>query len=541
MANNVTLTVKTELDKVVEMLKTVKGASEEASRAIQDLGKKTGETYQDQTKKVENYFDKMARTTRSVGSRLKDDFKALMSVEALAGGMKLSSQFKNSIGDTISLNDTIRKLGGTFGIAGSSFAAFQEKMMKGLGDIGLGSESAANALGGLAQTPVRGQDNLMGYSQQAGMLASATRTKGSEGEIAKGMSDVLVARGQNPNDMNSMKTLAEDLRRVFLATGKGPADTLNSMRDLFGGMTKEGRAGFTSRGAASLAATSQVAGPNSTAFLEQYLKTGSTARMAIDAQGGKGIIGANGLDVEKFKVFFGDVMKRAGGDSRLAASTLGLSGDAADGFVRLGESLDAVKAAQEGINNATGDLETTFKSTMGLTESFGASVNKMWSKTAPFVSKLTQGATDLLSGASKSDAGSAAVVGGGAVTSALLTGAGIKGVASAMGIGAGGATGGAGAAGAVGGLGMGAAAGAGVAGLAAAEAAKTINEPGGLGQAAKTVGLDELAKTLDKLEKAFSQWGAKLTGMYSTPQEVRVTTKDKTLQLEKKHSRGGSN
>lgn len=443
MGQQVELSVRSELKKIVEDLERITAASKSVHENLGKMGEQVGENVNETTKRTETYLARLRGLSGRVANQLRGDFRTLLSLGALKESMNLSSQFAGSVKEALTLSDTIRKLGTTFGIASKDFAGFQAKMMKGLGDIGLSSEVAANTLQGLAETPVRGQENILQYSRTSGELASMSRQQGREGEIAKGIAETIRARGGNVNSVDEMHKVAEDLRRVFNATGKGPADTLAAMKELFTGMSKDFRKSISSGGLANLAAASQVAGPNSTKFLEEYLSKSPIARMAMDAQGFKGVITNNGIDVAKFQRVSKSILGRVGGDPRMAAQTLGLSEDAAEGFIRLAESMDKVKAAQDAMKRSTGNIEEQYRGSLGMAESFKASINKVKQLVASPISWLTQGVTGGLSKASQSTGGALAVTAGGGLLAALLAGWGMKGAGKGLGLGgAGGMAGG---------------------------------------------------------------------------------------------------
>jgi ABC-type transporter Mla subunit MlaD len=433
MADNVKVSVRHELGKILEALEQVQMKAGELENDFSNMGKGVEEGLKDNTKQTETFISKTRDFTRRLSDQIKSDFKSLASLNALTESLKISNQFKGVVRESFQLSDSIRKLGGTFGIAGKDFSSFQTKLTRGLGDIGLSSEAAANALGGLSETQVRGQDNLLEYSKAAGMLASASNQKGQEGNIAGGMARVLTARGMNPNDIKAMKQVSEDLRKTMIATGKGPTETLRTMEDIFSKMPEDMRKKISTKGLSQLAVAAQISGPGGTDMIQQFIGANPIARQAMEAQGFKGVFTDDGIDVEKFAKASQGILGRVGGDPRLAAKTLGLSDEAAEGFVRLSGSLDRVRKAQDDMNKMTGDLEETYKSSMGFGESFAASINRVKSMLAKPLSFITQTGTDLLSSASQSDAGAAGVVAGGGLLAALLAGAGLKGIGKGLG------------------------------------------------------------------------------------------------------------
>lgn len=433
MSDGVQFSVRSSLGKIIKEMEELRDKAEDVSSSLKTVGQQTGESLNQQVKKTETFFGQLRSVGRRVADQLRGDFKALVSINALGDALKLSNQFRGSIAETINLSDAIRKLGTTFGIASKDFSSFQTKMVRGLGEIGMSSDVASRTLQGLADTPVRGDSALIGYSQKAGMLASVSREQGREGDIAKGIAKVLVARGGDANDLNQVASLAEDLRKVFNQTGKGPTETLRVMEDLFANMPKDLRKSISSSGLTNLAAASQLGGPNATKFLEEYLGKSPIARMAFEAQGGKGIFTEKGIDTEKFAKFAGSIMGRVGGDPRMAAQTLGLSDEAAEGFVRLAENLDKVKEAQDRMARSTGNLKDQYRASAGLGEAFKTNINKVKQLIAEPLSFISQKGSDVLSKSSESMVGAGAVVAGGGILAALLAGGALRGIGKGLG------------------------------------------------------------------------------------------------------------
>lgn len=435
MPGEVKLSVRTELQKIIDDLSKLQKRAEDVGSTFKEIAKDTGDAVTDQTKRTETFFSQMQNFGRRVAGQLKSDFQSLLSINALGGALKLSEQFRGSIKETIGLSDTIRRLGATFGIAQKDFAGFQTAITKGLGDIGLSSEQAAAALQGLAETPVKGQKNLIEYSKTAAQLASISGEKGREGDIAKGLSSVVKAQGGNVNDLTQMKLVAAEVQKIREATGKGASETVKTLEDLLRSMPQDLRKAIGVQGLSKLAAAGTAGGPGSTKFLEELLSKSPIARKALEAQGFGNVFGKEGLNIESFKKAAGSVLKRVGMDPRMAAQTLGLTEEAAEGFVRLYESLDKVKDAQDRVVKSNGDVDKAYRETMGLGDSFRASINKVKSIFAAPLSKATQGITGMLGKASESNLGAAGVVAGGGLLAALLAGVGLKGIGKGLGVG----------------------------------------------------------------------------------------------------------
>lgn len=435
MPGEVKLSVRSELQKIIDDLTKLTKRGQDVGDTFKEIAKETGDAITDQTNRTNTFFSQMQNFGRRVAGQLKSDFQSLLSINALGGALKLSEQFRGSIKETVNLSDTIRKLGATFGMAQKDFAGFQTAITKGLGDIGLSSEQAANALQGLAETPVKGQKNLIEYSKVAGQLASISGEKGREGDIAKGLSGVVRAQGGNVNDLAQMKAVAAEVQKIREATGKSSTETVKALEDLLRSMPQDLRKAIGVQGLSKLAAAGTAAGGGSTKFLEELLSKSPIARKALEAQGFGNVFGKEGLNIESFRKAAGSVLKRVGMDPRMAAQTLGLTEEAAEGFVRLYESLDQVKAAQDRVVKSNGDVDKAYRETMSLGDSFRASINKVKSIFAAPLSKATQGITGMLGKASESNLGAAGVVAGGGVLAALLAGVGLKGIGKGLGIG----------------------------------------------------------------------------------------------------------
>lgn len=433
MASEVKLSVVADLDRLVAELGKVRDAAAKTTDELKRQGDEVEKGLNNNIKQTETFFGKLTNTGRRVADQLRGDFKSLIALNAIQESLKLSNQFKSIVGETITLSDTIRKLGGTFGITADKFSSFQTKMTKGLGEIGASSEAAANALQGLSRTPVRGEDNLLEYSKQSAMLASATGQKGQEGQVAKGMSDILQAQGVNPNDVNAMKTLASQILKVREATGSGATETISSMQKMFEGMSADFRKSVTPDTIGKIAAASATAGPNATAFLEQYLKMSKVQRSGLEARGVGSLVGPKGLSTENIKKFYEEAKKLGGGDIRVGLGAMGVAGDEAqEGFVRLAESIDRVKDAQEKYSTSLGDVETSYKQSRTMGEAWAANVNKIKGAVAGPLSKVTDVMTGALGNMSESTGGAALAVGGAATAAAILAGIGTRGIGGGL-------------------------------------------------------------------------------------------------------------
>lgn len=432
MGQPVEVSVRSSLSKIIKELELVRDKSDEVSESFKNQGKEVTKEIKKRTKEAETFLGSLQKLGGRVADQLRRDFSSLISIAAISESLKISNQFASAAKETINLSDQIRKLGKTFGISQDRFSQFQAKLTKGLGEIGLSSDVASNSLAGLSGTRVRGEENLLGYSKTSGMLASLAGERGQESQIAGSIARVLQASGRDENNITNVDEIAESIRRVFVSTGALPTETLKSMETIFRNMPKDMRSAISSVGLANLASAALQGGPNATKFLEEYLGKSPIARMAFEAQGGKGVMTDQGIDIEKFRKFSQDIMGRVGGDPRLAAQTLGLSEDAAEGFVRLTENLDAVAESQDKVAKMTGDLNKQYKESLGLGESFKANINRVKKSLAEPLSWITQKGTDLLGKTAESGAGSTAVVAASGVLAALLAGIGLRGVGKGL-------------------------------------------------------------------------------------------------------------
>jgi archaellum component FlaC len=454
--NTVELSVRTQLQKIIDELDTLSKKGKDTSDAMTELGHSVGKSMEGQIKKTETMFGRIRGLAGSTAKAMGDDFKNLFNVAGLAQGLKLGGIFSDNIKETMALTDTIRKLGGIFGIAQGEFVSFQKRMVDGLAEVGLGADAASNALKGLSETQVRGQENLIAYAKASGMLASVSGQKGQEGSIAKGIATTITAGGGNVNDPAVFARMVDAMRKSFNATGQNPTQILATLAQIMEKMPADLRKNIGPEGLVDLASIGQVAGKNATAFLEEYLSKSPIARKHLEARGFGGVFDEKGLNVDKFRKQAKNIFAQFGGDPRLMAQTLGLSEDAAEGFVRLYESLDKVSKVQQKMRADTKQLEDQYKSAMTMSEAFAGSLNKVKSSFSGPIAAITNGLSEALVKAMDTsltdlgkylpkalasmlqkaqekapdalgkNIGSTAVVVGGGVLTALLAGGGIK-------------------------------------------------------------------------------------------------------------------
>lgn len=431
----VELNVRSELNRIIGELTQIQEAAGKVGDGLADAGKKVGDGLEDQAKKTQTALEKLRSFGGRVADQLVRDFKALASINALAGSLKFSEMFRGSIKETVTLSDSIRKLGTTLGIARGEMSRFQDDVTKGMAKVGLSSTAAANAIAGLAESPVRGEKNILAYATTAGQLASVGRQQGQEGEVAKGLAAVVTARGGNPNDQAQMRAVGDDVLRIRNATGRSVTDILGSMQQLFSGANKSFQGRLQGGGAVSLASAAMIGGAGATAFLESYLKSNVFQRFGSNAQGLGGIVGKDGsLNLAQMEAALGTARGRGMGDEQAGLTTMGLSDDEAKGFIRLTEALRQNQDAVDGARKQQVDLNAAYRESMGLGEAFGANLNRVKGMVSGPLASGTQGLTDVLSSASQSGLGAAAVTGGAGILAALLAGGGLRGVGKGLGV-----------------------------------------------------------------------------------------------------------
>lgn len=433
MAEGVEIPVKSQLAKIVADLEKIQSAAAGLSGQFKKMGDDVGKNVKGNTRQVQNGLQQLQGYGRRVADQMRQDFASLFSMQSLGAGLKLSNQFGGSIKEAVSLSDTVRRLGSIFGIAQKDFASFQSDMQKGLAAIGASSEAAANALGGLAETPVRGKDQLIEYSMIATELASVSGQKGQEGATAKGLAGVITSRGGNVNDMGQVHDTTNQIMQIRKATGKGALEIEAALSDIYSRVNKDFKGRLANGGATSLASASLVGGPQATAFIEKYLAMNRIERKGLEAQGFGEVVKSNGeINTKALLQTLSEAKSRGLGDAQAGLKTYGFSDDEAKGFIRLAEAIRTNGDAINGAKNQVVNLGEEYKHSMSLGDSFRASINRLKGTFAPFIATATQGATDMLGAASHSTAGALAVTGGAAALAAVLAGGGLRGIGGGL-------------------------------------------------------------------------------------------------------------
>lgn len=433
------ISVRSDLLKIVEDLKVISETAQATSDSLAAASKQLGSEVNDQVSIVSGGMEKIRKFGQGLVKQLGSDFKGLFSVNALVGGMKLSEQFAGSIKQAVTLNDTIRNLAPIFGMTEDRAERFKRNLVKGLGEIGVGSDAAANALMGLAETPVRGEKALEAYAKTASELASISKEKGQEANIAKGLSGVVTAQGGDPNDPKAMQKVADDIVRIRNATGKSATEALATLSKLFSSANQDFKKRLLQGGGVSLAAAGLIGGQGSTAFLERFMGLSKQERAGYEAQGLGRLVGQNGqLDSKAFESTIAEAKGRGSGNTEFGLKTMGMTDEEAKGFIRLADALRTNGAAVEAARTSVVDINEEYQKTMSLGDSFRASLNHVKGAFTGLMDKigapdLINKGTNMLQDASHSAVGSAAVVGGTGLLAAMLTGKGLGGIGDLLG------------------------------------------------------------------------------------------------------------
>lgn len=436
MGSEVVLVGRAELDQILKSLKKFRDQSAQAEKQIGSLGKKTNETLENSTKKAETKIKQTGSTLRRLADQLYSDFKALMSLNALQGAMKMSSMFQGAVAESVDLSDTIRRLGASFGIAQKDFGTFQSALTKGLGDIGASSEEAARALEGLSGLGIKDKNALINMTKGAVTLGGISGEKGNIKGIAGQLGSVMRAQGANVEDVGAQKRLIGEVTAAVQATGKGASEILGAMDDIFSKMPEELRKKVGPEFMSQMAVVATTAGPGATAALQQYMGAGTIGRKPFEAQGFGSVIGKDGmLNLKELFKFIKAMKGRIGFDTRAALKTSGFSEEAADGLLRIANSSKELERNLDALSSASRDNEEVYRNTRGLVDSFKGSINTVKGSLEQLfhAGGVTQKMTDFLSAQVGSKGGSAAVVAGGATIAAMLAGGGIRGITGLIG------------------------------------------------------------------------------------------------------------
>lgn len=421
------ISVDSELKRIVEDLTRIAQSSKIVGMELDKAGDKIGETLSNQAKKTQENMNALGTLTSRVAKRIVDDFKALASLNALTSAMSLSNQFKGTMTQGIALSDQIRKLSSVFGIAKQDFGTFQSAMSKGLGEIGLSSEAATNALQGLAETPVRGEEALIAYSKTAGQLASISGKPGTEGDIAKSMANIIISQGGNPSDIGNMNDVVKQIVRIRNATGKGAAEIAGTLNDLFEDVNQTFMPMLKAGGTVTLGAAAMQGGPQATSFLKGYLGKESQSRLALEGMGFGNIMKPSGeLNKSVIDAIMTQAKKMGIGGEPESWLKIFMGDEGAKGFVRLAQAMDKSVEKINGASKAMANVNYEFDKAKSLGEAFSANINKVTGSFGGVVGEVTNPLRDFLNESSKSTAGATLVTIGGGLLAAILSGFALK-------------------------------------------------------------------------------------------------------------------
>lgn len=425
--NEVTLIGRAELDSIYQSLKKMNEEATKGMKGIEQAGKKTNDALDSAAKKTDSNLKRIGAGLRRMANQLYGDFKALGALESLQAGLKISSQFKGAVSESIKLSDTVRRLGGSFGIAKADFGKFHGALSKGLGDIGASSEAAANALQGLSGLGVKGGASAINLSKGAVELAGMSGEKGNEQSIAHLLGSSIQAQGKNVNDTGAQNAMIAAVTQAVNATGQKSSDILGNIEQIFSKMPDDLRKIINPKSMAQMAVMASTIGPGATSALQKYMGMTKQDRMGLSAQGFNPI-GKNGeIDLKSLQAFIKDTKNR-GLDSRSSLKTAGFSDEEAESLVRMGERANDLSEVFKKLESSSSDAEQSFKDSRGMVDNFKASINKLKGEAEGFFAPIEQGITNFLGKQSESTKGAATVVGGGALAAAVLAGGGLRGI-----------------------------------------------------------------------------------------------------------------
>ena len=422
MSNEVIISAKADLNRVMASLQQLEKQASHVGDALGRGGNDIEKSLKGNSSKVERYLNQLADLGRRTADQLRGDFKTIFNVDGLKAKFNGTNMLKESVAGAVKLSDAVRKVGRTFGLAENEFASFQANVVRGLREIGLGSEEATRSLSGIAQTQVRGEDNVIALARQASELAGIGGQEGQEGALAKGIADVVQTRGGNVNDPAQLREVAEATRRTSNVTGKSPTAVLDDMRKAFEGMATDFRAKMGPQGLANVQAAGAIAGPGAQKALETLMNKSKLDRLPVEMQGFSGVIGDKGLDMDKFERVMKGIVGRIGFDPRASAKTLGIGDDEAEGLLRLYEQRQQVRAAQMKVNGQGGNLTEQYQQSRGLGQAVQANVNRAVGGISAELGRFTQGATTFFNETAKDEKTSKVVTGGMAALAAVTAG-----------------------------------------------------------------------------------------------------------------------
>lgn len=429
MANNdVVLIGRAELDSIYQSLQKVMDHAREGSQEVQQLGNKVNDGMNNQVKKTESGIKRVGSGLRRLASQLYSDFKGLLSLQSLMGGLKLSNQFSGSVKESIKLSDNVRRLGSSFGVAKQEFGFFQAFMARGLGEIGASSEDAANALEGLAGFGVKGVESATSLAKGSVALAGIGGEKGNEKQVSSLLASTLQSQGKDVNDLAAQKALIGEVTAAVTTTGKSASEILGAMNTIFSKMPEELRKKIGPEAMAQLGVVATQAGPDATAGLQKFLSLSKEERMGLEQQGFQNVFDKKGqLDLKQLVATINDIKSR-GLSAEASLKTAGFTDEEAQGFVRIAEKADVLAESLGNLSKASRDTDAAYKGTLGMLDAFKANINTVKGYLETAFMGGSQKVTDALSGTIGDPMKSGAVVAGGAALAAVMAGGGLRGL-----------------------------------------------------------------------------------------------------------------
>ncbi len=430
MSEPVKISVKSELDKVIKQLQSIQDANGEVTDAFKRSSGEIDKAVKANTDKLNKQMKETASMSRRMGDLIKESFKTLFSVEALKRGLSLQNQISRTVEETLLLNDTVTKLGGSFGIAGMAASMMVNKISK----AGITAKMAADTMEGLRGSGVKGEKMVGEYAIGAGQLARISGNEGLTGSIGGLLAKTLTSQGAgNQNKPGAASSLADSVYKATRTTGVQADQILTNMEGMFRAMPKEMRQVIGHDALAKIASSSAIAGPGTSSAIEKALSMNKYQKAAFDATGFSKIFGAGGFDIKALKSFGEKAKSMGGGDMRAGvqfASGGGLGDQEAEGIVRLVDAASAIQKAQEemsGIKETLGDFE---KSTRTVGEAF-RSVSASALAFTPMQQMMAGGQNAMKGGlnlAAESPMASMLTLGAGGLLAGGLIGGGMKGL-----------------------------------------------------------------------------------------------------------------
>lgn len=416
MAETVSLSVQADLRRVQADLEGLGKRAQLVAQQVKRVGDELDKNLQRNTKVTEQHFERLRDLGRRLADQLRGYFASIatqtaQSLENVKKNLGMKQQFIDATKGAIELHDVLRKIGGSLDIANGRLGDFQRNITKAFTEAGFSADAAGRALTGIAGTQVSGEQNAQAYALTAAQLAQAGGQAGQEGEISKALANTLRARGVDQNDTYAMSQLANSVR------GRNPLEKLQYQESLYSGMADDKRRQIGPEAMRGIMAVRKTVGPEIDSLVKE-LTEGMLKRLPKEAQGLGKLVGREGIDFDQLQKI-APMLKRIGFDKVASAQTAGFSEEAARGLVRLVERANEAKAAQANAMTQGGTLQGDVYDRRGLGENFDANKQRISGKIQGVMAKPLGAVNDILKGASKTDLGSMAVMGGGFLAATL--------------------------------------------------------------------------------------------------------------------------